>query len=200
VWQGGIDWHGAVLLGLAALMTACVRLGVSFRAVSLALAFVLPLGALLAGAGCLAAGCGHGREVMSLAGYPPYIAAELPDLYGIVAPRFQTQMFGIALNAFLLILAAMLIRSPRVAPMTFWIILALSGAGTFGIDFTRGDAVPMAGSLRLDQILDLVVALVGVAGLVTDRRQTHPAPLPRRQRVFRSIGDDDASNSGTGPD
>jgi phosphatidylglycerol---prolipoprotein diacylglyceryl transferase len=169
IWQGGIDWHGAVLVGLVCLLIVCRRQGINFRSFGVALAYVLPIGAILADAGCLASGCGHGREVASLAGYPAYIAAELPDLYGIVAPRFQTQLFGIFLNFSLLIGAFAASRGPRLAPLTFWVILVLSGVGTFALDFTRGDSVPMLGSLRLDQILDLVVALAGVAGLVGGR-------------------------------
>lgn len=200
LWEGGISWHGAVLVGLAAIMIAANRLGVNFRRASLVLAFLLPVAAVLTEVGCMASGCGHGREVVSLAGYPPYIAAELPDLYGIVAPRFQTQLFEVAFNIILLLLALALVRMPRLAHSTFWVILGLSGLGAFAIDFTRGDAMPMVGSLRLDQIFDLLVMLVGLAGIAGGRRVSHPAPPPRQQRIFQSIGDDDASDPGAGPD
>ena len=201
VWEGGLSWQGAVLAGLGAIMLACARRGVSFKTLSVTLAFVLPIGAILADAGCISSGCAHGREVLSLAGYPPYIAAELPDLYGIVAPRFQTQLFGAALNAALLILAFGITSRNRFSHSVFWIILALAGLGAFGIDFLRGDPVPMVGRLRLDQIFDLAVALVGVAGIVSGRRQPRPAPArPARQRVFQSLGDDHASKPGAGPD
>lgn len=203
IWQGGLSWQGAVLVGLAALMFSCTRYGVNFRTVSLSLAVLLPIGAILADIGCMAAGCAHGREVTSLAGYPPFIAYELPDLYGIVAPRFQTQLFGVVLHLLLLILAIALLKMPRVSYATFWIVLALSGLGTFVIDYYRGDPVPMVGSLRLDQVFDLVVALVCAAGFTTWRRQTHPPnpkPPRKQQRVFQSLGDDNASSPGPGPD
>jgi phosphatidylglycerol---prolipoprotein diacylglyceryl transferase len=187
VWEGGIDWHGAVLLGLLVLVIACLRLGVSFRRISIRLAYLLPVGAILANVGCLASGCGHGREVALLAGYPPYIAAELPDLYGIIAPRFQTQLFGIAFNFILLIVAFSLGRAPRLAPLALWIVLALSGAGTFAIDFTRGDALPMVGNFRLDQVFDLVVALVGLVGLVKEQWSSRTDSLAGNARVSDSF-------------
>jgi prolipoprotein diacylglyceryltransferase len=182
-WQGGIDWHAAILVGLLILLIACLRRGVSFRGVTDVLAISLPIGAVLALTGCLAAGCGHGREVVSLADYPPYIAAELPDLYGIIAPRFQTQLFGITLNIALVILVVILTRLSRLDGARLWIMLMLMGVGMFGIDFTRGDAMPVIGGLRLDQILDLVVAGAGLAGITIGRRLTRPVISSGRMRL-----------------
>jgi hypothetical protein len=47
-------------------------------------------------------------------------------------------------------------------PGRLWVALALLGLGAFGIGFTRGDAVPMVGSLRLDQLFDLAIAVIGI--------------------------------------
>jgi phosphatidylglycerol:prolipoprotein diacylglycerol transferase len=185
-WEGGINWHAAILAGLLILLWACLRRGVSFRDATDVLAIILPIAAALACVGCLASGCGHGREVASLGDYPPYVAAELPDLYGIIAPRFQTQLFEITLNVILLILAVILTRLPWLKGARLWIILTLLGAGTFAVDFTRGDAMPMIGGLRLDQILDLVVALAGLAGIIIGRRLIHSA-IPRQRMHLTQI-------------
>lgn len=163
VWRGGLDWHGAVIVGLAALFAAARWRGVSWQKLTGALAPVLPAGALLAYAGCLPAGCSAGREVATLADYPPLIAAELPDVYGLVAPRLNSQLLGIALSAVLLGLAWALGRWARPG-VRLWPVLAVLALGVFGIGFTLdGSSAPLVGGLRLDQLLDLCVAAFAAA-------------------------------------
>ncbi len=104
IGAGGLDWHGAVLGGLLGLalvlwlqriITRSIRL--SFNDLLLSLTFALPLIGLGGWVGCLAAGCGYGKEVNSLANYPRWMTSELVDVFGIVAPRYNTPYFGIAL-------------------------------------------------------------------------------------------------------
>jgi phosphatidylglycerol:prolipoprotein diacylglycerol transferase len=159
IWRGGLDWHSAILGGLGGLAGVCRLRKLGFWQVSDALAWGLPIGVILTYSGCLMTSCGHGREVRSLADYPTPLVAELPDLYGITAPRFSSQLYGIALGVALLSVVALLRRWPA----RLWAALALLGLGAFGIGFTRGDAVPMVGSLRLDQIFDLVIAVTSIA-------------------------------------
>ncbi len=175
VWHGGLDWHGALLTGLAVLALACRWRQVIWRQATDALAFALPAGAVLVYTGCLADRCAAGRAVDSLAGYAPLVVAELPDLYGLVQPRFNSQLFGIVLGAILLAmawLAARLVHRPGVC---LWLMMALLGLGVFGIGYTRGEAAPMVGGLRLDQALDLVVAAVGLSGAGVAALTFHPA-------------------------
>lgn len=164
VWRGGIDWHSAMLGGLAGLALGCRLWRINWRQALEALALSLPLGATLSYAACLMGSCAHGREVASLAFYPPFVAAELPDLYGIIAPRLNSQLLGIVLGLAVLVVVSRLGRLTRRPGLRFWIALALLGLGTFGIGFTRGDAVPMIGSLRLDQALDLGMVAIGMIG------------------------------------
>lgn len=166
VWRGGLDWHGAVIGGMIALAISCAVRRLSFRRMMDVMAFILPLGTVLVYAGCSMASCGHGREVASLADYPPYLVAEWPDLYGIVAPRFASQRYGVGLGVVLLLVAGLLSRLLRRPGVRFWPVLALLGLGAFGIGFTRGDSVPSAGALRLDQVLDLAVVGLGLVGTV----------------------------------
>jgi phosphatidylglycerol:prolipoprotein diacylglycerol transferase len=181
VWRGGIDWHGAVLGGLAGLALGCRLRRVSWQQAADVLALALPAGAVLANIGCLMAGCAPGREVATLADFPPLIAAELPDLYGITAPRLNSQLFGIAASALTLGAAWGLARVVRRSGVRLWIVLALLGLAAFAIGYTRGDAVPLVGSLRLDQALDLVVAAVGALGTLAAARGAHRQGLTRRR-------------------
>jgi phosphatidylglycerol:prolipoprotein diacylglycerol transferase len=177
VWQGGLDWHGAALGGLLALLLVCRVRGAGFRQVSDALAFILPMGAALTYTGCLMVSCGHGREVASLADYRPPIALELPDLYGVVAPRLASQLYGVVLSLLLIGVAGLLAWRIAQAGVRFWLVLALLALGTFGIGFTRGDSVPMVGALRLDQVLDLLVAAGALAAAVLAARPIQPKPI-----------------------
>ncbi|GAB4473361.1 MAG: hypothetical protein Kow00124_12260 [Anaerolineae bacterium] len=166
LWRGGIDWHGALAGGLAGVVVYCRALPLSFRQVSDTLALLLPIGALLAFGGCLLSSCSYGREVMTLADYPPPLALELPDVYGVVSPRLASQVYGLVLSTVVLIAALVLTRLVRREGVRFWIVLALLGGGVFAIGFTRGDPIPMLGSLRLDQMLDLLIAGAGIMGAV----------------------------------
>lgn len=165
VWRGGIDWHGAIIGGLVGLALGCRLRHVEWRRAVKALTVPLPLGAALSYTACLTGNCAHGREVASLAFYPPLVAAELPDLYGIVAPRLNSQLFGIVWS--LLVLAVVALSSKRIGMSSVrpWIALALLGLGAFAIGFTRGDAAPVLGTMRLDQMLDLGIVILGVGGV-----------------------------------
>ena len=152
---GGLDWHGAVIGGLIGLaLIAWVR-RLNVRALLDVLAPTLPLLTFAGWFGCWAAVCAYGAEVDTLAHYPAWATAETRDVYGIIAPRYNTQIFGMALAFFLLIISLMLIRLGWLKYRHFWLLLALLSAGMFGIGFFRGDYNPMIGSLRADQVLDL---------------------------------------------
>src|SRR5574341_1354353 len=181
---GGIDWHAAMMGGLIGLWIMSVVRGVLFRPLTDVLSFVLPIEAILIYAGCLSTSCGHGREVPSLAGYPPLVVMELPDLYGVAAPRFTTQLFGMALGLLLLTLSLVLARMIRRRGVRFWIVLAALGLGAFGIGFARGDEIRMGGWLRLDQALDLTIVLIGLLGTLIAARsggKLAPAVAPARR-------------------
>jgi phosphatidylglycerol:prolipoprotein diacylglycerol transferase len=188
VWHGGIDWHGAVIGGLVALVIAALQSRVRFRAFTDVLTFLLPAGAALIYTGCWMTSCGHGREVTSLAAYPPLIAQELPDLFGVMAPRLASQMFGLIWSLILLGVAALLARRITIEGVRLWPILALTAAGAFAIAFTRGDAITMIGPLRVDQVLDVGMFIVGVVGFMFARRQAQmytlygPAGFIRRNQ------------------
>lgn len=178
---GGLDWHGAVLGGLmgAALvlwlqkritrwlvrhhLTEPVVRPMSFM--TLLPSLTLPLIGLGGWVGCLAAGCGYGKEVDSLANYPRWMTSELVDVFGILAPRYNTPYFGMALclGGFLLVL--MFMRWRRTSPTNalnhrhFWGVLAFLSLGMFIIGFYRADHSTLIYGLRADQVLDVITGL-----------------------------------------
>jgi phosphatidylglycerol:prolipoprotein diacylglycerol transferase len=167
--RGGLDWHGALLGGLIglALVGRWRRLHLSRLLDSLTP--VVPLIGLLGWYGCLAWACGYGAEVDTLANYPAFTVSEAPDIYRIIAPRFNTQGFGVALAAAVLLLALILLWRGWLRGVRFWLALALMSVGMFVIGFWRGDSVPVAAGLRLDQWLDLVVLIASICTAIIQR-------------------------------
>lgn len=159
---GGLDWHGAVLGGLLGLWVTARWHKVSFRAALDSLTLALPLMTLAAWVGCAAAACAYGAEVDTLAYYSPLVASETRDIFGIVAPRYNTQLFGIALALFLLLVTGLLFWRGWLYGRRFWLVLALLSLGMFIIGFYRGDAVLMVAGLRGDQWLEAILTLCGL--------------------------------------
>jgi phosphatidylglycerol:prolipoprotein diacylglycerol transferase len=178
-WLGGIEWHIAVVAGLIALLVECGRRRVSFGQMADTLARVFPVAVILIYTGCLMGRCSYGREVTSLADYPPYLVAELPDMFGVIAPRLMTQVYGIMLGVLLLMAAFILVRTVRRTGVSFWILLAALGFGTFTLGFTLGDSILMLGPLRLDQILDLAIIVIGIGGAYLALRGSSLSPPVR---------------------
>ena len=121
---GGIDWHGAALGALLGLW-----IGPRLRrfALNQALAWCAPLVGVIGvmvWRMCAGAGCAAGGEVDTLARYPALIVAELPDRYGIAAPRWNTPLMGMAGSLIALIVGLIALRR-RWGARGFWLALAL---------------------------------------------------------------------------
>ncbi|MEO8607844.1 MAG: prolipoprotein diacylglyceryl transferase family protein [Chloroflexota bacterium] len=178
---GGLDWHGAVLGGIVGLFLAVrihnfVRIRrtlslqhLSFLALLDTLTPALPLLGLAAWWGCLAASCGYGAEVDNLSHYPVFAAAETADVYGIVVPRYNTQLFGLIISALVLLIVMLLFWRGWLRYRRFWLTLAFLSAGMFLIGFFRGDHILIFFGLRGDQILD---ALFTALAIVAASRQS----------------------------
>lgn len=164
---GGLGWHGAVLGALLGLWIGA-RIGRIDAALWWrwldALALALPLVVFAAWLGCAASGCAYGAEVGTLADYAPRVAAELPDIYNIIAPRWNTPLYGVLLAALLLCIVAAWryaeARRGRSTGAALWLALALLSLGMFAIGYARADMVLMLATLRADQVLDMGVFVV----------------------------------------
>ncbi|NOZ07136.1 MAG: prolipoprotein diacylglyceryl transferase [Chloroflexi bacterium] len=163
-WQGNLSFQGGLLAGSVALLLYCYWRGLSFWEVAglavpgLALATALGwLGALL-----------HGANY----GFPTFgsFAVELPDLYGIVVPRFPTQVVGIFWS--LLVFALLLALSKRkVQPRTLALTwLFMYAGGMFALEFTRADETLYFGIFRIAQLLYLAEGVGAGAVFLFARR------------------------------
>jgi len=181
VWLGGLTWQGGLLLALPVALAMMRLRRVPLGPWTDALAIAWPLGMIGAWIGCRAAGSGYGHEVRTLADWPRWLVAELPDVYGVVAPRLDVQLGGAAFGGALLALALLLTWRGWLGGLRFWLILALSGWGLSMLGFFRADPAPRWLDRRADQVLDLAVLLVAVSAasavwLVRRRAGAHRPP------------------------
>ncbi len=174
IWQGGLDWSGAVVGGLLGAGLYTSRIREPLAPIFDLLAWPVVILSLLGWGGCLAAGCAYGAELAPGQG-PAWLAVNAPDLYGVVALRWPTQMLGLIWS--LLALGALWLArrwSWRGGGRGFY-ALALVALGAFGLSFLRGDPDPFAGTLRLDTLLSGLVLVFTIGGWVWRTQKQHGA-------------------------
>ena len=165
IWEGGLSFHGAFLGGLLALaIFAWVhRRGESpltFWELGDVVTPGLALGLTFGWAACLMGGCAYG---MVGEGFGHLV---LPDMFGVQAPRFATQVVGLA-YAGVLFVGFWLLRKRWPYPgAAFLMFVLLYFAGMFFLEFTRGDEVVFLGPWRLTQVVDIILVLAAAVGLM----------------------------------
>ena len=162
--DGGLAWQGALLGGVlgVAVMGACQQIRVP-----VVLDVLAPGAASLATVAWLACqpvGCAYGIET-----YPGdrllwTLSRDLPNIYGIREPRVAVQLLGAGWSAILLGGVLVAERSLRWRGTAFALWMALQSLGAFGLGFLRADEVTMVAGWRVDQAINLLLA---VGGLVT---------------------------------
>jgi prolipoprotein diacylglyceryltransferase len=173
---GGLAWHGALLAGLPAAMIMAWLRYVPFRDWTDAAALAWPVGLGMAWQGCRRAGCGYGVEVRTLADFPDWQVAELPDVYGQIAPRLDVPAAGMAFAGGLLALALLLAWRHWLPGVRLWLMLALTGLGMHILGYFRADPAHIWYDRRADQVLDLALVffstLIGGTVWIMGRRAT----------------------------
>jgi len=154
---GGLAMRGALLAGVVAVLLYTRWRGIAFARLADAIALGLAVGQAIGWAGALVQGANYGIENDWL------IAMDLPDLYGLVAPRFPLQLAEITLFAALFIgLVIFAFSKPRAGALAAT-YLVVSSAANLALGFQRGDETLWLAGLRLDQWFDagaIAVALV----------------------------------------
>lgn len=161
IWRGGLSALGVLVGGIGGAVVLCALRGTDPRPMLDALApgaAVVTAGAWLA---CLGVGCAWGREVWPDQSLLWYLSADLPDLYGLSAPRVAVQALGGWAG---ISLAAVLLGGRRIRPFPLWLLL--HSLGDFGLGFLRGDLSPTVLGLAPLQIADLAFAIIGLVLLV----------------------------------
>jgi prolipoprotein diacylglyceryltransferase len=190
LWAGGLAWQGGLALGLllVALYAARFRLPLGALLDTLALGLAWFTLSLWLGSG--AAADVYGRETFPTDGLLWTLSADLPDLYGLHAPRVNVPLLGAAWSGLVLI-GLWLLTSPLVpigrrpggaggssglsrrrsgAPGTLFLAwLGLTGLGGLALVPLQANAVPYLFRLRLDWLFNLALTVGGLGGLVVLR-------------------------------
>jgi phosphatidylglycerol:prolipoprotein diacylglycerol transferase len=144
--EGGLVWHGALIGGIASLAVWAAarrrwdRSSPGARALLDLAAPGLALGGALGWVGALLTGSGYGADASGSAPLLSWLAARLPDIYGVDAERFATQpmMMAVCLLLFGLLWAARDRLHARPG-LLFALYLGVYALADFGIWFLRGD-------------------------------------------------------------
>lgn len=182
VWRGGLAWPGAALGGGLGAALYCSRKREPLGPIIDALALPIGLMGLLSWGGCLAASCAYGVEVKP-GELPTWLVINAPDLYGLVVPRWPTQVAGILWGVFTLAAVWGVRRQRWPAGARGLYALSLTALGAFGLSFTRGDPMPFVSGLRLDIVASgaTLFSLSLLWAILTTRKPptpNTPAPPP----------------------
>ena len=165
-WRGGLNYHGALLAGLAALGLWAFLTRRPFLPYAGLLAPGLALLVAFGWAACLADGCAYGRATL-----PGLLAADLPDDSGVLAVRYRTQLAGAVGAVVIFAVAWWASRRVRLARL-FWGTLAGLALVHAFVALGRDDPSPVVRGFRLDLLMELGLLVVSVAGCVWAGKRT----------------------------
>ncbi len=175
VWDGGLGWHGALVGGLLTALVYCRARRIRTRQLLDTLAPGAAVLATCVWLGCLLHGCAYGLETYPVQGWLWALSLDLPDLYGIRAPRVAVQLLGAGWSAATLVavwiaaIRPMAGRCARLAGCLFPLWMALHSFGCFGLGFLRADETLLVAGWRADQAADLALGVIGALALLAAR-------------------------------
>lgn len=155
--QGGLSYHAVLIGGLLTFWAWQWRSGVDVGQQLGALAVPLILLSGLGWLACYLEGCAYGQETVL-----GWWAQDLPDSYGVFQVRYQTQMLGMVWSVF--VLGSVSLWQKRGRTSSFWLALCLLSAGRAAINTLRGDVMPMWNQVRLDVMVDMLLAVITLIG------------------------------------
>lgn len=158
IWQGGLSWSGAAVGALLALYIYTSVAKRSFWELADALAAPSALLALGLWIGCQFDHCAYGVRIQ-----PGPMAIVSPDIFGVVVPRWPTQVVG-AVCSGIILTGTVLLRNRLPKPgMLASLALALLAAMMLLLSLTRGDPVGAIWGLRLDTIGAAAILVAALA-------------------------------------
>ncbi len=156
---GGLAVRGAFIAAVLAVALYAPLRRVSFWHFADAGALGLAAGQAIGWVGALVHGANYGIISES------QVAMDLPDLYGLVQPRFPLQHAEITLFSLVFLGLWMMAGQRRRAGTIFFAYLLVVSAANVALGFERGDETLYVYGMRIDQIVDAVLAAIAFAGV-----------------------------------
>lgn len=153
IGQGGYSYHTALVTGMIALWLYSRRQRQPMGAYLGLFAPGLAMMSAFGWGACWLEGCAYGAD-----GTLPLLTGNLPDSFGVFALRYQTQLLGL-LTSLTVSLWALRQQGKREPAQLFWLTFLCLAACQAVISLFRGDDALHLGTLRLDTILDTILAL-----------------------------------------
>lgn len=180
-WQlqlGGLNYHGALLGGLAALWLWALLTSRSFYRYAGLFAPGLALLAACGWAACGFEGCAYGRAVAPGDwAAATALTADLPDDLGVFAVRYRTQVAGFV-GSLVVFLVAFRAHGRARPALLFWAALGGLSLVRVVVALGRGDPGPVVAGLRLDGMIDMglmAISLIASNYLLITRRTSQSA-------------------------
>lgn len=166
LWHNGLVYQAALAGGLLGLGVWCRWQKEPFYRLADLLAPALVCLTVFGWSACWFEGCAYGLETTLQPA-----AADLPDAFGVMAVRYQTQLAGVILS--LLLMALVLWGRKRFWPGgLFWFSLLMISLNQLIITFFRGDTVPYLATMRLDTFLNALLVLISLFLLQYTRQRS----------------------------
>ena len=163
LWEGGYAWPGVALGGLLGLLIYSRVKAEPMTPILDELSLPVLLLSALGWIGCAAAACAAGKDVPP--GSLPF-AVNWPDLYGVVLPRWPTQIIGLSLS--LIAFGYLFSQRDRQWPkgLRFALAILFIALISFAVSNVRGDDMPLVSGWRLDIVANAAMIVVGGVALV----------------------------------
>lgn len=178
VWEGGLIFHGGLLLAIPACLLVVRRSGLPAWRTADIFAPAIALGQAIGRIGCFAAGCCYGAPWDP----PLCVTFTHPEaLAPLNVPLFPSQLFAFAAGVLVYGVLVAYRRHRRAPGQVFWLYLALASAARIAEDAFRGTAAKseILPWLSATQAISLGIGLVAIALFVTFGRRSGRFILPR---------------------
>ena len=169
LWAGGLAWQGGLVPGLVLVALYTRRCRLPLGALLDVLAPGLAWFTFFLWLGSGATSDAYGRETFPVDGLLWTLSADLPDLYGLRAPRVNVPLLGAMWSGLVLAASWVLRRRSSAAGALFLAFLALTGLGGLVLIPLQANPAPLLLGLRLDWLFSLMLAVGGLGGLVALR-------------------------------
>jgi phosphatidylglycerol:prolipoprotein diacylglycerol transferase len=168
VAQGGFGYAGVIFGGLLGLFLWGLLTQNKLRPILISLIPCVPLLHFIGWLACWFDGCGYGAKTSI-----SWNAAPLPDNFGLITVRYQTQLGGMLLAVFAGTIFFLCwrfwfqnepLQFSKAA--VFWLALTVLSATRTVSYVYQGDTVPLFGALRADFVFALVVTIFSLTVLI----------------------------------